>query len=472
MIPLDACEPFLTSVPYSYTQVRMLRFLLVSNHAGSLKGQVDQIEREGFEAEIADGPGHLQAALAAGSFDSVLIYSSNEELILPELVSKTLMGFPKLLITVITAKPAVAEAVAVMKAGAFEYLQRETQESENKQLHGILAAIARKVRSQRMEERVDALERRFNIQSLGICLTSRDNRVQQILDTAFQSYTSTDPVLILGSSGVGKSVLAHAIHHRGSRSETPFIEVHCSNPSATALHAEIFGHAEGTLAGVPRMEPGKIASAEGGTIFLHEIGDMPLDVQHEVLKLITDGVYHRLGESHARPTRIRILASSHHNLRNKTEKGEFLPALLARLTRLVISMPPLNERASDVPIFAETFLTFFSTQTAKNIRGFSKPAWRRLVEYPWPGNLRELRNTIEQAVIRCQSPYIEIADLPDHVSGIKPGRLQVGENASLSDLEFEHIRLVLARAKTLDGAAKTLGIDPATLYRKRKKMNL
>lgn len=458
----------LSAIPKS----AMHRFLLVSIHAGSLKGQADQIEREGFEADIAESLEHLHGLLSEGSYDASILFAGPEATALGDLIAKTRTLHPKTIFTVVASRPEVKDAVAVMKAGAFDYVTRVAQQDEATQLHEIVQSIVRHVRARRMELRIDQIERDISRQSMVISLLSREPSVQQILDRTFQLAPTTTQILIAGTIGTGKSVLAHAIHQRTSQPEAPFVEVHCSNPSAAAMHAEIFGHAENTLPGVPKAESGKIALAEGGTLFFHEIGDLPLDVQHVVLQLMTEGTYYRYGERHPRQARLRLLFSTHHNLEQKAGRGEFLPALLALINKNVVTLPPLSQRAADIPIFAENFLSFYATQTAKNIRGFSKASWRRLLEYPWPGNLRELRNVIEQAVIRCQNPFIEIADLPDHVSGIKPGRLQIGENASLSDLEFEHIRLVLARSKTLDGAAKTLGIDPATLYRKRKRMNL
>jgi|GEM_PF-5230957 len=450
----------------------MHRFLLVSINAGSLKGQADQIEREGFEADIAESPEHLHGLLLEGNYDAALVFCGAEAKDIGELVAKIRNLHPKTIFTVIASNPDVRDAVAVMKAGAFDYTIRAAQQDEAVQIHDIILSIVRHVRARRMEQRLDLIKRDINRQSMVISLMSRELSMQQMLDRTFHMAPTTTQILITGPIGTGKSVLAHAIHQRTSPPEAPFVEVHCTNPSAASMHGEIFGHAEGTLPGVQKSDSGKIALAEGGTLFFHEIGDLPLDVQHVVLQLIMEGNYYRLGEKHLRQARLRLLFSTHHNLEQKAAKGEFLPALLAQINKNIATLPPLSQRAADIPIFAENFLSFYATQTAKNIRGFSKATWRRLLEYPWPGNLRELRNVIEQAVIRCQNPFIEIADLPDHVSGVKPGRLQIGENASLSDLEFEHIRLVLARAKTLDGAAKTLGIDPATLYRKRKRMNL
>jgi NtrC-family two-component system response regulator AlgB len=212
-----------------------------------------------------------------------------------------------------------------------------------------------------------------------------------------------------------------------------------------------------------------VAAANGGTIFLDEIGELPLEIQPKLLRLLQEKQYERVGENKVRTADLRILAATNRDLEQLVKEGRFREDLFFRLNVISVRIPPLRERRKDLVNIADSYLKFFAQETAKKIEGFTPAALEKISTYSWPGNLRELRNVIERAVILCEGPKIDVRDLPENIHEAAPRALDLGANATLEELEAEHIRRVIAQSDSLDTAAKVLGIHPATLYRKRKR---
>jgi len=242
--------------------------------------------------------------------------------------------------------------------------------------------------------------------------------------------------------------------------------------SKELLESELFGHVKGSFTGAVRDTWGKVAAAEAGTLFLDEIGELPLDIQPKLLRLLQERQYERLGEHKPRLSNVRIIAATNKDLRVSVREGKFREDLFYRLDVISVQIPPLRDRVRDLERFANSFLNFFSKQLDRGSIQFDEEALRKLKAYRWPGNLRELRNTTERAVILSNGDTITQEFLPDNPPPEVDTLVAVGSDISLEILEEAHIRTVLQRAPSLDAAAKTLGIDPATLYRKRKRLNL
>jgi NtrC-family two-component system response regulator AlgB len=239
------------------------------------------------------------------------------------------------------------------------------------------------------------------------------------------------------------------------------------------LESELFGHVRGAFTGAVKDTFGKVAAAEGGTLFLDEIGDMPLTLQPKLLRLLQEKRYERVGETRTRACDVRILAATNQDLLAAVAAGTFREDLLYRLNVIELVLPPLRARGKDILPMAEHLLRFFAKQSSKPVLHFTDEARDALQRYPWPGNVRELRNAIERGVILANGPAVGLAELPAQIGAtLPPCALDVGGQVTLDELEEEHIRRVLASAPTLDDAAATLGIDPSTLYRKRKKYGL
>jgi len=251
--------------------------------------------------------------------------------------------------------------------------------------------------------------------------------------------------------------------------------VSCPSLSKELLESELFGHVRGSFTGAVKDAWGKVHAADGGTLFLDEIGELPLEIQPKLLRLLQEKEYERLGESKTRKANVRVIAATNRDLKQMIADGEFREDLYYRINVITVELPPLRARSSDLLNFANDYLTYFSRQIGRDLKGFSKEALDFVKSYPWPGNLRELRNAIERATILCPSDKIGPKDLPtgnDSGPGLGESGLRPGSNCSLEDLEAEHIRLTVERLESLQDAAELLGIDKATLYRKRKKLNL
>jgi NtrC-family two-component system response regulator AlgB len=319
---------------------------------------------------------------------------------------------------------------------------------------------------------VDTLEEQFRSVVPEADLQTSEPRMREALDLAFKAAASEATILLRGESGTGKGILARAIHARSQRATNPFVTLYCPSLSAELLESELFGHVAGAFAGAVRDTVGKVAIAEGGTVFLDEIGDLPLALQPKILRLLLEQYYERVGETQMRASNVRILGATIRNLEDELADGRFREDLYYRLKVIEVTLPPLRDRSGDILPLADHLLRFFARQNAKPISGFAEPVRDAFLRYPWPGNIRELRNAIERGVILATDSVVKLADLPSQIGNPnRPGQT-VGESLTLDQMEAEHIRRILASTATIEDAATKLDIDPSTLYRKRKKYGI
>ena len=374
---------------------------------------------------------------------------------------------PGLAVVVVTAYATIETAVEAMRRGAFDYLPKPFTPN---QLRVVLERVAH---VRRLESHVEELEEQVRAVVPEADLLTEEAAMRQALDVAFKAAPTEATVLLRGESGTGKGVLARAIHARSPRAAAPFVTVHCPSLSAELLESELFGHARGAFTGAVQDTLGKVAAAEGGTLLLDEVGDLPLALQPKLLRLLQERRYERVGETRTRASDARILAATNHDLQAAVAAGAFREDLLYRLNVIEVVVPPLRQRRKDILPLAEHLLQFFARQTGKAVSGFTGEVREALLRYPWPGNVRELRNAIERGVILGAGAAVGLADLPAQV-GAPPaaGGMEVGGAVTLERLEAEHIRRTLAAHATLEEAAAVLGIDPSTLYRKRKRYGL
>ncbi len=380
---------------------------------------------------------------------------------IPEFIATS----PWIKIVVFTAYATVETAVEAMKLGAFEYLPKPFTPA---QVHAI---VSRTEETKKAETHVSALGTRSEGDDAGMDLDSRCNCMQLSLTLARQVSPTEAGVLIRGESGTGKSVLARLIHSWSARAAKPFGVVSCPSLSAELLESELFGHVRGAFTGALRDHPGRIAANDGGTLFLDEIGDLPLQVQPKLLRFLQEKEYERVGESVTRKADIRILSASNLDLEALVAAGKFREDLFYRLNVFQIELPPLRDRVEDIPLLAHRFLGFYAGRNHRQFLGFTDEALAAMRAHPWHGNIRELRNVIERATILARGSHVGIAEL-----GLKPGSgegpIHVGAPVPLDKLEEAHIRQILASSKSLDEAARILGIDAATLWRRRKKYGI
>ena len=369
-------------------------------------------------------------------------------------------------IIVFTAHSSIESAVESMRQGAWDYVQKPFVPEEIEQ------RLIKLEKELSLQTRVRDLESRIGHEAPLVILESGDVRMRGAFEMAFRAAPSEATILLEGPSGTGKTILARAIHDRSDRAGRPFVTVNCPSLSRALLESELFGHVKGSFTGAVRDTWGKVAVADGGTLFLDEIGELPPEIQPKLLRLLQDRQYERIGETRTHQADIRLIAATNTDLEAAVGEGRFREDLYYRLKVIAIEMPSLAERPADQMALAENYLQFFSRANRKGDLRFSEETADALRTYGWPGNLRELRNVIERAVILSTGDVISTKDLPREFHDSERASLQVGQFVSLAELEQAHIRQILAASGSLEHAARILGIDSATLYRKRKKFGL
>jgi two-component system, NtrC family, response regulator AlgB len=443
-----------------------MRVLIIDDEKSIRTSTSVAIQAAGHQAETADSGQVAVLKLQEDAYDLAFLdlrLGDEDGLGILEQIKRQ---FSKLPVVVFTAYASVTSAVAAMQRGAFDYLEKPFTPEHLRQI------IGRVEKMRKLESKIDDLQQQINLQNPMIELQSSDARMTATLDILFRAAPTQAAILLLGESGTGKSVLAREVHQRSNSKEGPLVTVSCPSLSRELLESELFGHMRGAFTGAVRDTWGKVAAAESGTLFLDEIGELPLEIQPKLLRLLQDHQYERVGENKVRMANTRIIAATNKDLKECVRKGSFREDLYYRLDVISVMIPPLRERLQDLENLARSFLQFFARQLGRNGLAFSEAAIQKLCAHPWRGNIRELRNTIERAAILAQTNEIGEELLPDASSDSQMTEITLGADVTLDQLEEVHIRKVLQRASSLDAAAKTLGIDPATLYRKRKRMNL
>lgn len=376
---------------------------------------------------------------------------------------------PAQAVVMFTAQATISAAVEATRRGAIDFIEKPFHLERLRQV----LALANKTKY--LESRVAELETEVKAHTMEPQFKSEDSAVQDVLELLFRAADTTASILILGQSGTGKSVAARAVHEASHFAEKPLITVSCPSLSKELLESDLFGHVKGAFTGAIKDHWGKVKAAEGGTLFLDEIGELPLELQPKLLRLLQEREYERLGENKTRTAEVRIIAATNKDLEAEVAAGRFREDLFYRLNVITVTMPPLRDRPGDVPIFADNYLKFFASQMKRRVTGFSVEAQRCLLSYPWPGNLRELRNCVERAVILAPGPEIQPRDFPINIQGqtgpgVASGAPAAGSMISLEELEREHIRRIVEATPTIQEAARVLGIDAATIYRRRRKV--
>ena len=379
-----------------------------------------------------------------------------------EVLKEIMVSGIKTQVLMITAYATIETAVSAVKMGAFDYLPKPFVPGQ------LDLVLERLKRFHHMEEEIATLKGIF---SEGGILT-RNRRMRKILQTARQAADSEAIVLISGESGTGKGLLSRLIHDWSPRAGHPFITVDCAALQENLLESDLFGHVKGAFTGALRDKEGKLKLAEGGTVFLDEVSEIPMAVQGKLLRFIQHREYERVGDPKSYTVDVRIIAATNKDLEEMVREGVFRKDLYFRLNVLELFLPPLRERPEDIQLLAEHYLRSSAYLNGKEIQRISTETLQLLQNYPWPGNIRELINTIERSVIMSQNIELEIASLSSNIANFNPSTPAGETLKNLAEVEKQHIQDVILHTASLEEAAKALGIDPATLWRKRKKYQL
>jgi two-component system response regulator HydG len=377
---------------------------------------------------------------------------------------------PALPVIIITAFSSVGNAVEAMKKGAFDYVTKPVDAAE------LALTVERALSFEHLQRENAALKERLGEKFDFGNIIGSSRPMRELFETMALVAPSDATVLITGESGTGKELLANAVHQNSHRREGPFIKVNCAALHENLLESELFGHEKGSFTGAAEQRKGRFELAHKGTLFLDEIGDMSPTTQAKILRVLQEGEFERLGGIKTIKVDVRLLAATHKDLQQMVTAGSFRQDLFFRLSVVPLEIPPLRERPEDIPILAGHFLEKYSIKNRKDIRGLHPEALDALLAYAWPGNIRELENTLERAVILCLGEQITLQELPVPVrksveSNERPFALRPGH--SLKDMEKDLIRVTLVQT---DGnrtrAAEILGITRQTLQNKLKEYKL
>jgi len=443
----------------------MAKLLVVDDDRNIRKTLSTFLESAGHSVQQAADAASALAALSKEP-DIVLVLTDFRmaEMNGLELLERIRQQHPDTLVILMTAYATVESAVAIIKAGAYDYLTKPFS------LDRVRQAVERALEVGNL--RVENRTLRDVVHDLPLT-ESRSSAMQAVLRTARQAANSDATVILLGESGAGKNVLARQIHEWSPRHDRPFVVVNCTTLSDQLLESELFGHVRGAFTGAIKNKPGRLEAAAGGTVFLDEIADLSPALQTKLLRFLQERRFERVGGDETIEIDARIIAASNRDLEHEVAAGHFREDLFYRLNVISLRVPALRERPEDLRPLVEHFLAAAALRNRRQGLSLSPEAMDALSAYPWPGNIRELRNAIERAVVLSRSEVIPREGLPDRVfqapAALRPPPPSGG---TLEELEREHIRRILAEAVTLEEAAATLGISTTTLWRKRKRYSI
>jgi DNA-binding NtrC family response regulator len=454
------------------------RLLILDEDRIILQSLSQFLRREGYEVRTTDRAEDALAILEAGQAELLLADVNMPGIKPAEFLRDIRRRFAYVVVIVITSYGSIEGAVEATKTGAFDYLTKPIVDEE------IRVVVEKAARQQSLlfenQSLRQQLDLRFGLENV----VGQDHKMLKIFDLVDAVADSRTTVLMTGESGTGKSLLARAIHHRSPRRDKPFIEISCGALPETLLESELFGHMKGSFTGAISDKPGRFMAAEGGTIFLDEINSASPAMQVKLLRVLQERAFEPVGSTETRTADVRVILASNVDLAALVAQQQFRQDLYYRINVVNIRLPGLRERVGDVALLAGHFLRSFNKEMVREILGFTESAMSALQRYNWPGNIRELENAVERAVVLCRRPQIDVEDLPDSIQAFtaSPSVLRAGDEIyeralplqiALEGPERRIIEAALVRnAWNRQSTAAELDINRTTLYKKMRKYRL
>lgn len=421
-------------------------------------------KRRGFSQ-----PEQLLDALAEDEGTKVVIIGEAPDKVSQlRLLKKVIKTDPTLRVIILPKQGKVSESVRLIRAGAFDYLLRNSEGMDR-----LVVSIERALEDRKVKTELKRIKSEHQKKGSFSGLIGKSKTFQQAIDLAKKVSPTTTSVLLLGETGTGKEMFARAIHNFSPRADQPFVAINCSAIGRELLESEMFGHKKGAFTGARADKKGLFEMADGGTIFLDEIGEMDGDLQAKLLRVLEYGEFYKVGSPKPQQVDVRVIAATNRHLEKAVDEGDFRSDLFFRLSVFQIKLPNLNDRPDDIPDLAKHFLRMFNSKTGRDIKGFSSSYMKALRNHYWKGNIRELKNTIERSVILCEEDRISTETLPFNFEDHDTDGNHRRNSFSLADMEALHIQNVLRHTNgNKSEAARLLDIGLATLYRKIKAYDL
>lgn len=443
-----------------------VKVLVVDDEPSARQLCLEVLGGMGYGAEAVDSGKKALAMLEDGQVDIVVSDVHMPEGSGIDLLRTIKENHPSVDVLVMTGFATIPEAVEAVKLGAYDYIAKPFQ------LEKFRTLIRRLVERQQLAQENRLLREEMKTQRGFGEFVGTSEAMQQVYQMILRVSGKRHPVLILGESGTGKELVARAIHNFGPMKDKPFVPVDCGALTPNLIESELFGHVRGAFTGAAQARTGLLAAAGGGTVFLDEIGELPIELQAKLLRALQEREIRPLGSNEAVPLSARVVAATNRDLQAAVDKGTFRQDLFFRLNVVSIVAPALRERKVDIPALAQHFIERHGG-AAEGIAGFAPEAMDRMMSYAWPGNVRELENCVQRAIALGSGPMLQLKDLPPVMLGTIKSQAQPGEPHTLEDLER---RAIVNALETAGGdrirAAKLLGIGKTTIYRKLKEYGL
>lgn len=442
------------------------RVLIVDDDTSMCELLAEGLAQHGYDAHWHASAPEALAALAEQPFEIVLTDINMRDMNGLELCQKATEAYPDLPVIVITAFGSMETAVQAIRAGAYDFITKPFD------IDVVAIAIERALKHSALTREVQRLQKAVDESRRFDELLGASPAMKEVYDLLERVGESESTVLVSGESGTGKELVARALHRRSKRNAGPFVAINCAAMPEHLLESELFGHTKGAFTDARSARPGLFVQAKGGTIFLDEIGDMPVGLQPKLLRALQERTVRPVGGDTETPIDVRVVAASNRDLETAIEERKFREDLYYRINVIHVELPPLRARGADVILLANHYLEHFALQSQKDVRALAPEAAEKLSAYAWPGNVRELANCMERAVALTRNETIAVADLPEKIRTYRTSHVLVAatdptELVPMEEVEKRYILRVLEAVggnKTL--AAQVLGLDRKTLYRK------